>query len=78
MVTEADKNWQKEDFTIYLDHLLKCFGSKRIVYGSDWPVCLVTAKYEEQLEIVQNYFRELTKTEKNDIFVLNAVRFYNL
>jgi L-fuconolactonase len=79
MVTEADTaNWKKEDFTIYLDHILNSFGTNRIVYGSDWPVCLVAATYQEQLEIVQNYFGQLTKTEQNDIFKKNAIRFYNL
>ncbi|AWV99000.1 amidohydrolase family protein [Arcticibacterium luteifluviistationis] len=79
MVTEADtKNWKKEDFTIYLDHVLSSFGTKRIVYGSDWPVCLVAATYEEQLDIVQTYFSKLSKTEQADIFGLNAQRFYNI
>lgn len=79
MVTEADtQNWKKEDFSIYLDNVLSSFGTKRIVYGSDWPVCLVAATYQEQLDIVQNYFSKLSKTEQADIFGLNAQRFYNI
>jgi L-fuconolactonase len=79
LLTEADtSNWKKEDFTIYLDHILTCFGSKRIVYGSDWPVCLVAGTYEDQLNIVKDHFSKLKITEQNDIFGLNAQRFYNL
>ncbi|MFT5885229.1 MAG: L-fuconolactonase [Arcticibacterium sp.] len=77
MVTEADiKNWKKEDFAIYLDHILDFFGPERIVYGSDWPVCLVAGTYEDQLGIVQEYFSRFTKTEQAQIFGLNAAKFY--
>jgi L-fuconolactonase len=66
------------DFSIYLDHVLNCFGTKRIVYGSDWPVCLVAASYEDQLGIVKDHYGQLSKTEQDDIFGLNAIKFYNL
>jgi L-fuconolactonase len=79
MVTEANySNWKKEDFFIYLDHVLEYFGTDRIVYGSDWPVCLVAAEYGEQLDIVQSYFEKLSKTEQDKIFGGNAKRFYKL
>jgi L-fuconolactonase len=79
MVTEADwNNWKKEDFYIYLDMVLGAFGTKRLVYGSDWPVCTLAAQYAEQLEIVESYFEKLSPTEKSDIFGGNAVRFYSL
>ena len=48
MVTEADwKNWKPEHFKPYLDTVVEAFGPGRIVYGSDWPVCLVAAEYEQ-------------------------------
>lgn len=79
MVTEANwQNWKKEDFYIYLDYILEYFGVERIMYGSDWPVCLVAASYEQQLEIVESYFSKLSSTEKDLIFGKNAVKFYNL
>jgi len=44
MVTEANYlHWKKEQFTPYLDVVVEAFGTKRIMYGSDWPVCLVAA-----------------------------------
>jgi L-fuconolactonase len=79
MVTEADyANWKKEDFYIYLDVVLNAFGTDRLLYGSDWPVCLVAATYGEQLDILESYFRELSQNEKDKIFGENAVRIYGL
>jgi L-fuconolactonase len=79
MVTEADwYKWKKEDFFIYLDTVFECFGPHRLMYGSDWPVCLVAAEYEEQLDIVSSYFGKLSESEKAGIFGDNAARFYGL
>ena len=79
LVTEADyRRWKKEDFYIYLDMALNAFGTDRLLYGSDWPVCLVAATYEEQLDIVESYFSELSAGEKAAIFGENATRIYGL
>lgn len=79
MVTESDwENWKKEDFYIYLDIVLNSFGIDRLMYGSDWPVCLLAAEYEQQLDIIKSYFEKLSITEQDKIFGGNAERFYNL
>jgi L-fuconolactonase len=79
MVTEADwKNWKKEDFKPYMDVVVEAFGIDRIMFGSDWPVCLVAASYNEMLEIVEDYFSSFSKEEQQKFFGLNAIRFYNL
>jgi L-fuconolactonase len=79
MVTEADwKNRGKEDCNPYMDEIVATFGTKRIMFGSDWPVCLVAATYQQTMEIVVNYFSSFTETEKQDFFGLNAINFYNL
>ncbi|MEO7046777.1 MAG: amidohydrolase family protein, partial [Ferruginibacter sp.] len=50
MTTEADwKNWKQQDFKPYLDVIVNAFGTRRIMFGSDWPVCLVAGSYEETL-----------------------------
>lgn len=50
MPTEADwQNWKKEDFFPYLDIVKNVFGTDRLMFGSDWPVCLVAADYEKIL-----------------------------
>jgi L-fuconolactonase len=79
MVTEANWNsWTKEDFRPYLDVAFELFGSKRILFGSDWPVCLVAGSYERMLEIVTDYIAEFTLQEQADFWGGNAVSFYNL
>ena len=79
MVTEADwTNWQGVDFEPYLDVIFEAFGVDRIMYGSDWPVCLLAASYEKQLSIVENYFSKLSYTEGSKIFGKNAQLFYKI
>src|SRR5207248_2877748 len=47
MVTEADRAaWKAEDFAPYLDVVAAAFGEDRLMYGSDWPVCLLAGAYE--------------------------------
>jgi L-fuconolactonase len=79
MVTEANwKNWKKEDFKPYIDVVVEAFGINRIMFGSDWPVCLVAASYDEMLGIAEDYFSSFSKEEQERFFGLNAIRFYNL
>lgn len=79
MVTEADwKNWKPQDFTPYLDVVTKAFGANRLMFGSDWPVCLVAASYHSVHEIVTAYFSSFSKDEQAKIFGGNAVEFYKL
>jgi L-fuconolactonase len=79
MVTEADwKTWKKEDFKPYMDVVVNAFGTNRIMFGSDWPVCLVAASYEKMLGIAEDYFSAFSKEEQEQFFGINAIRFYNL
>jgi L-fuconolactonase len=79
MVTEADwKAWKPEDFTPYLDVVFEAFGTDRVMYGSDWPVCRVAATYGEMLAIAENYVSKLSKQEQDKFWGGNAVKFYGL
>jgi L-fuconolactonase len=79
MVTEAHwKDWNKQDFLPYLDVVSESFGATRLMYGSDWPVCLVAASYQEVLELAREYFSKFSLHEQELIFGENAIRFYNL
>jgi L-fuconolactonase len=79
MVTEADwKNWKNEDFRPYLDVVVEAFGVKRLMFGSDWPVCLVAGSYSEVVTLVSEYFSGFSKDEQGAFFGGNAVKFYNL
>jgi L-fuconolactonase len=79
MVTEADwKNWKQDDFSPYLETVTEAFGSKRLVYGSDWPVCLLAAGYCEVHDLVRNYYVKFSPEEQRAIFGKNAKRFYGI
>lgn len=79
LVTEADWNeWVEDDFTAYLDTVVESFGFDRVMYGSDWPVCLVAASYNKTLSIVKNYFAKYRKETQHKFFSGNAIEFYKL
>jgi len=79
MVTEADyRYWKKEDFIPYIDLVVESFGTNRIMFGSDWPVCNVAAAYPQVLDIVRTYFSSFTRNEQDLFFGGNAVKFYKL
>lgn len=79
MVTEADwTNWKEEDFTPYLDVVFEAFGADRVMYGSDWPVCLVASEYNRMMGIVENYISKYSEEDKAKIMGGNAMKFYSL
>jgi L-fuconolactonase len=79
MVSEADwKYWEETDFRPYMDAVVATFGTKRLIFGSDWPVCLVAAAYDEVKQIATNYFSSFSISEQADFFGLNAQAFYQL
>ncbi|MEO7121454.1 MAG: amidohydrolase family protein [Ginsengibacter sp.] len=78
-ITEADmKNWKEEDFIPYFDTVVETFGINRIMFGSDWPVCLGGADYKTVVDITKNYFSSFTADEQDKFFGNNAIEFYNL
>jgi L-fuconolactonase len=79
MVTEADwNNWQPQDIFPYMDVVFDTFGIERTMYGSDWPVCLVAATYEEVLALPDSYIVQLSTDEQAKFRGANAVKFYGL
>jgi L-fuconolactonase len=79
LATEADwRNWRPADFTPYLDVVLDAFGPDRLMFGSDWPVCLLAASYGQVKQIVEDSVRGYTVEQKENIFGGNAIRFYGL
>lgn len=79
MVTETTNfQWTKEEFSPFIEIVFKAFGTDRILYGSDWPVCLLAANYKNQLEIVQNYISTLSQIEQAKVMGNNAVNFYKI
>ncbi len=79
LVTEADwANWKSADFTPYLDTVVEAFGTDRIMYGSDWPVCTLAGSYGAVYKLVADYFAGFSEPEQNKFFGGNAARFYSL
>jgi L-fuconolactonase len=77
MVTEADlKAWKPADFKPYLDVVFEAFGEDRVMYGSDWPVCLRAGSYAQTFALVDEYTRALSPTAREKFFGGNAARFY--
>ena len=62
----------------FLDVIFKYFGFDRIMYGSDWPVCLLAADYKKVLEIISNYLMSYDSKIREKIMGTNAKIFYNL
>ena len=79
MITEGEwDDWKPSDFTVYLDIIVKAFGTDRLMYGSDFPVCTLAATYEAQLNITTMYFSTFTNLEKKKIMGDNASKFYGI
>ncbi len=79
MVTEADwKNWTAETFKPYLDVVFKAFGAERLMFGSDWPVCLVAGAYPSIKAIIEDYIAGFSPAEQQMIMGGNAVNFYSI
>ncbi|WP_158827492.1 amidohydrolase family protein [Mucilaginibacter lacusdianchii] len=79
MVTEANwHQWQEKDFEPYLDVVFKAFGAGRLLYGSDWPVCMVAGGYGRMIELVKNYTTQLSAHEQDLFWGDNAARIYQI
>jgi L-fuconolactonase len=79
MVTEAGwQSWKEKDFIPYIDVIVNAFGTDRIMFGSDWPVCLLAAGYNDVVNIVKDYFSSFTQNEQDKFFGQNTIKFYNL
>ena len=79
MVTEAKLGqWTSQDFQPYLDVVFEAFGEERLLFGSDWPVCLLSATYAQVFDILRDYLKPLSESARARIMGGNAVHFYGL
>jgi L-fuconolactonase len=79
LVTEADwERWRMADLAPYLEIALDAFGVTRVMFGSDWPVCLLAATYERWCEHLEGWSWMLSESERAALLGGNAVRIYNL
>jgi L-fuconolactonase len=79
LVTEADwQHWRAGDFKPYLDAVFEAFGPDRVMFGSDWPVCLLAGEYERVFGMADDYVGRLSANDKARFFGGNAAAFYGL
>lgn len=79
LVTEADwKKWNTQELFPYLEIALEIFGPKRLLFGSDWPVCLLAGEYEQVLEVIESFTNQLSAAEKEAILGGTAQEFYSI
>ena len=79
MVTEAHwTDWLRDDYMQYLEVVFEAFGTERLMFGSDWPVCLLSSEYRPMKEIVDTYAERLSEDERADLYGGTAARFYGI
>lgn len=77
MVTEAQWHaWRSADFLPYLDIVFETFGADRVMIGSDWPVCTLSAPYGQVISVVTEYIRRLSIHEQEMVLGKNVSQFY--
>lgn len=79
LVTEASwSSWQANDLRPYVEYALESFGADRVMFGSDYPVCLLAASYGRVLDSFQEILKDISDSDRDKIFSKNAARFYRL
>lgn len=79
MVTESDwKDWKMKDFFPYMDVMMDVFGEDRLMFGSDWPVCLLAASFGEVKGVLEAYLSNFPKSVQEKIWSANALNFYKI
>jgi len=79
MITEADwQNWEPADLAPYVRHVIDVFGWDRVMFGSDWPVCLLAGDYRQVWRTINEVLRDISDQQRAKVFGANAARFYRL
>jgi L-fuconolactonase len=79
LVTEADWGaWKQSDFTPYLDIVMEAFGPDRLMFGSDWPVCLVAGDYRSVVQLIRDYTKQCSESEQAKIMGETCISYYSL
>lgn len=76
LVTEAGAQWNAARLHPVMQYLLDCFGTERLIFASDWPVCLLAAGYRQWHDIAKAFLGRLPEGERAAIFGGNARRVY--
>src|SRR5205085_1131073 len=69
LITEAAwRTWKPGDFRPYLEVVLESFGPDRLMFGSDWPVCLLSGSYSQVKELVADATAHFSAEQQQKIF----------
>ena len=79
MITEADHaNWRPVHLRPYVEHVVECFGFERLMFGSDWPVCLMAGSYAQVLDALERALGPIDDEAARQLYHETAARFYGL
>lgn len=78
MVTECDGPWERQTLEAHFAQVLASFGPERIIFGSDWPVCLLGCSYQDWIEVVQSLIAPLSTQHQAAIMGRNGAAVYRL
>jgi L-fuconolactonase len=78
LVTEARPDWTIDTLRPWVDHLIDCFGPRRLIWGSDWPVVNLAADYVRWIAATEALLAPLALADRAAILGGNAQRFYGL
>jgi predicted TIM-barrel fold metal-dependent hydrolase len=79
LVAYADpQKWTTEDLRPYVEHAIECFGWDRVLFGSDWPVCTLSASYQQWVDALVSLTRGAGEVNQKKLFRENAIRIYRL
>lgn len=79
LVTEADwDTWSVTDIAPYVQRVIELFGSRRVMFGSDWPVCTLAADYSSTIDLIQRCISSYSKDEQAHIMAYSAIDAYDL
>ena len=79
LVAYADpREWTTEDLRPYVEHAIECFGWDRVMFGSDWPVCTLSASYQRWVDALVSLTRGAGEVNQKKLFRENAIRIYRL
>jgi L-fuconolactonase len=79
LATEADhKKWTEQQLDVYIETVLSAFGPERVMFGSDWPVCLLAISYRRWAELVGDRLAKLSADEQARVWSGTAIEAYRL
>ncbi len=77
LITEASwTSWRPADIVPFLDTVAEAFGPDRLLFGSDWPVCLLAGSYQRVVDLAQEWLAQFSSAEQSQVWSGTAERFY--